>query len=106
MNGAAQSFCISGWHSPDIFVPRGTGNIGESKIFPGDPRKFPVVVEIRLFKRISFVEVHVQNKIDRKYIRTRITALRAYARPLRGGMYVARFARLGGYLINVARCAR
>ena len=37
---------------------------------------------------------------------TRITALRAYARPLRGKMYVARFARLGGCLINVARCAR
>ena len=40
-----------------------------------------------------------------QYIDTNITSLRAYARPLRGRMYVARFAHFGGCLINVARCA-
>ena len=44
--------------------------------------------------------------VDQDTLGTRITALRAYARPLRGKMYVARFARLGGCLIYVVRCAR
>jgi len=63
------SEATSGWHSPDIFVPRGMGNFGESKIFPGDPRKFPVVLEIRTFKRIIFLWSSSSKLIDKKYIK-------------------------------------